>query len=151
MSIVLEIKSWWVLRVWRKEIIWLWYQRSRADEINLHQAGIWRRLHTGVILFVKQLKKSLNNWAMKLERTLVETNPGTFYPASNVIKGSLNLTVTDQYWISFLQQNYSNASFGKKSSNAKKVMVEYSPNTNKPLHLGHLKKYFSWAGVWHRY
>jgi arginyl-tRNA synthetase len=55
----------------------------------------------------------------------------------------LNLVVADNYWLGFLAENYSNTSFGQKTKNGKKVMVEYSsPNTNKPLHLGHLRNNF---------
>ncbi|MEM9849871.1 MAG: arginine--tRNA ligase, partial [Bacteroidota bacterium] len=58
----------------------------------------------------------------------------------NVIKGFLNLVISDDYWKSFLQANSENTSYGKQPSNGKKVMVEYaSPNTNKPLHLGHIR------------
>ena len=56
--------------------------------------------------------------------------------AFNVIKGFLNLSISDSYWINSLEQagNY------QATANGKKVMVEYSsPNTNKPLHLGHVR------------
>ncbi|HZE83141.1 MAG TPA: arginine--tRNA ligase, partial [Puia sp.] len=57
--------------------------------------------------------------------------------------GFLNLTVTDRYWTLFLEEQHANAQFGKKEKNGQKVMVEYSsPNTNKPLHLGHLRNNF---------
>ena len=66
-----------------------------------------------------------------------------FFTAYNVIKGFLNLTVADEYWISLLQEHYHNDSFGRAAANGQKVMVEYSsPNTNKPLHLGHLRNNF---------
>lgn len=55
----------------------------------------------------------------------------------------MNLTIADNYWINFLQANYNNATFGSKPANGRKVMVEYSsPNTNKPIHLGHLRNNF---------
>ncbi|MEM9885097.1 MAG: arginine--tRNA ligase [Bacteroidota bacterium] len=58
----------------------------------------------------------------------------------NVIKGFLNLVISDEYWKNFLLANSENDSYGKQPSNGKKVMVEYSsPNTNKPLHLGHIR------------
>jgi arginyl-tRNA synthetase len=58
----------------------------------------------------------------------------------NVIKGFLNLSITDSYWIDELLSNVHNQSFGQFPSNGQKVMVEYSsPNTNKPLHLGHVR------------
>lgn len=59
----------------------------------------------------------------------------------NVIKGFLNLTVSDAYWINATAEAAWQDDFGKGSQGAgKKVMVEYSsPNTNKPLHLGHVR------------
>ncbi|MBP9099367.1 MAG: arginine--tRNA ligase, partial [Ferruginibacter sp.] len=53
------------------------------------------------------------------------------------------LSVANEYWISLLQQNYQDICYGKQPMNGKKIMVEYSsPNTNKPLHLGHLRNNF---------
>ncbi|HEX2684570.1 MAG TPA: arginine--tRNA ligase, partial [Ferruginibacter sp.] len=61
----------------------------------------------------------------------------------NIIKGFLNLTVADAYWKELLQTRYNDICYGKKEMNGKRVMVEYSsPNTNKPLHLGHLRNIF---------
>ena len=58
----------------------------------------------------------------------------------NVIKGFLNLSIADSYWIDQLLNNVLNQGFGQFPSNGKRVMVEYSsPNTNKPLHLGHVR------------
>ena len=58
----------------------------------------------------------------------------------NVVKGFLNLEISDAYWQSFLQSVAGNPDFGRQPANGKKVMVEYSsPNTNKPLHLGHIR------------
>lgn len=60
----------------------------------------------------------------------------------NVVKGFLNLTIADTYYINLFTDSYENATFGLKtpSKNAKAVMVEFaSPNTNKPLHLGHIR------------
>ncbi len=97
-----------------------------------------------VVLFslVKQLKKSPEQLGQEIGTALVEKHPELFR-AHNVIKGFLNLTITDAYWVEVLQHNYSNPAFGKKAPNGQKVMVEYSsPNTNKPLHLGHLRNNF---------
>lgn len=61
----------------------------------------------------------------------------------NVVKGFLNLELTHQSWISELQRVSENGHFGTLPPNGKKVMVEFSsPNTNKPLHLGHLRNNF---------
>ena len=92
--------------------------------------------------FVKQLKKSPELLGNEIGEALLKENP-TIFSAHNTIKGFLNLTVTDSYWIDFLHTNYSNKKFGAKPANSQKVMVEYSsPNTNKPIHLGHLRNNF---------
>ena len=92
--------------------------------------------------FVKQLKKSPEQLGQEIGEALVTANPELF-TAYNVIKGFLNLTISDKYWLHFLQSNFTDAKFGCKPANGKKVMVEYSsPNTNKPIHLGHLRNNF---------
>jgi arginyl-tRNA synthetase len=61
----------------------------------------------------------------------------------NIVKGFLNLKISNSYWISVLHQALiEGENFGKKqiTENSPTVMVEYSsPNTNKPLHLGHIR------------
>ncbi len=59
----------------------------------------------------------------------------------NVVKGFLNLVISDAYFMAFFQNVNSNPTFGiVKPSNDQAMMVEYSsPNTNKPLHLGHVR------------
>ncbi|RRO12512.1 arginine--tRNA ligase [Flavobacteriaceae bacterium 14752] len=58
----------------------------------------------------------------------------------NVIKGFLNLELDDKYITQILEDIYSDANFGKRAFTDKKLMVEFSsPNTNKPLHLGHIR------------
>ncbi len=92
--------------------------------------------------FVKQLKKSPEELGQEIGEALVQRHPSLF-SAHNVIKGFLNLTIPDIYWLEVLQQEHNNPVFGKKGPNHRKVMVEYSsPNTNKPLHLGHLRNNF---------
>ncbi|RZK55822.1 MAG: arginine--tRNA ligase, partial [Pedobacter sp.] len=60
--------------------------------------------------------------------------------AFNVVKGFLNLSIADSYWLNLFNNELLSDDFGKAKSNGKKVMVEYSsPNTNKPLHLGHVR------------
>lgn len=92
--------------------------------------------------FIKQLKKSPDTLGNEIGTALVQQNPSLF-SVYNVIKGFLNLVVADAYWAGFLQDNYNNTALGKNKPNGKRVMVEYSsPNTNKPLHLGHLRNNF---------
>ncbi|WP_346854635.1 arginine--tRNA ligase [uncultured Draconibacterium sp.] len=60
----------------------------------------------------------------------------------SVIKGFLNLEISTSYWLNVLNTSYTNDRFGFKQAdeNSKLVMIEYSsPNTNKPLHLGHIR------------
>mgnify|MGYP005892932641 FL=1 len=60
----------------------------------------------------------------------------------NVVKGFLNLVVAPQAWVSLLNDINADAKFGEKKATADSplVMIEYSsPNTNKPLHLGHVR------------
>jgi arginyl-tRNA synthetase len=61
----------------------------------------------------------------------------------NVVKGFLNLVITDKTWMEVFVGIYSNKEYGTLPDNGKEMMVEYSsPNTNKPLHLGHLRNNF---------
>lgn len=61
----------------------------------------------------------------------------------NVVKGFLNLVVSDTTWAETFASIYANKNYGFLPANGKEIMVEYSsPNTNKPLHLGHLRNNF---------
>ena len=63
----------------------------------------------------------------------------SFIADFNVIKGFLNLVIDSSVWLDFLSKNWSKNEFELPSKN-EKVMIEYSsPNTNKPLHLGHIR------------
>ena len=58
----------------------------------------------------------------------------------NVVKGFLNILISDQYWLDFFRENHEMENFGRRPVEGKKVVIEYSsPNTNKPLHLGHIR------------
>ncbi len=63
--------------------------------------------------------------------------------AYNVVKGFLNLSVAESAWVNVLQTIAAESNFGQFAPTGEKVMVEFSsPNTNKPLHLGHLRNNF---------
>jgi len=97
-----------------------------------------------VVLFslLKKTGRSPQALGDELGAELVRSNPGLFLDF-NVIKGFLNLSVHENYWLDLLIKEYSNEAYGKHPRLNKKVMVEYSsPNTNKPLHLGHLRNNF---------
>ena len=96
-----------------------------------------------VVLFalIKQLKRSPEQAGKELGEFLVNNNSELF-KSFNVIKGFLNLEIDEKYLLNFMDAaNYGES--GKKIKTGKRVMVEYSsPNTNKPLHLGHLRNNF---------
>ena len=97
-----------------------------------------------VVLFAlsKKLKISPDLLGRVLGEALIVLNPELF-SGFNVIKGFLNLVIADMNLLHFLDKNFDNTHYGQKSSNGRRVMIEYSsPNTNKPLHLGHLRNNF---------
>ena len=95
-----------------------------------------------VVVFplLRTSKKSPEQTAEDIGNHLVNNTPEiTQY---NVIKGFLNLVVADSYWLSFLNSSSKNKDFGTTlpAPNSPAIMIEYSsPNTNKPLHLGHIR------------
>ena len=92
--------------------------------------------------FVKSLRKSPEALGKEIGDALTAAHP-EFIGSYNVIKGFLNISITDRFWNEFLRKEHQNSEFGQLASNGKKVMIEYSsPNTNKPLHLGHLRNNF---------
>jgi arginyl-tRNA synthetase len=97
-----------------------------------------------VVLFslLKTLKKSPEELGNTLGKYLTESYFHLF-SGYNVIKGFLNLSVANSSLIDFIENNFNNTRYGHQSPSGKRVMVEYaSPNTNKPLHLGHLRNIF---------
>jgi arginyl-tRNA synthetase len=93
-----------------------------------------------VFPFVKITKKSPEQTAEEIGEGLKkELN---FIDSYNVIKGFLNISLKTNYWLDFLNHLVKSPGFGKISAgvNDVSVLVEFSsPNTNKPLHLGHIR------------
>ena len=107
-------------------------QKTRADfEGNLTLV---------VFPFLKISKKKPEDTAQEIgERLIKET---AVVASFNVVKGFLNLVVSQSAWISLLNDINKDAHFGYKKAgeDSQLVMIEYSsPNTNKPLHLGHVR------------
>ena len=88
--------------------------------------------------FIKFSKKSPEETgAMIGEYLTANTELVTGY---STVKGFLNLSIASSYWLSSLAEINTTLHFGKGPTKNSKVMVEYSsPNTNKPLHLGHVR------------
>jgi arginyl-tRNA synthetase len=98
--------------------------------------------HTFVVFpYTKLSKVSPEETGKMIGEHLLQTVPQI--ASYNVVKGFLNFVIKDSFWINTLQDIVLNKTFGNHASNGQKVMVEYSsPNTNKPLHLGHLRNNF---------
>ena len=96
---------------------------------------------TAVIFpFVKAARKSPEQTGQEIGEFILKNNP--VVSSYNVIKGFLNLSINKSYWLETLNLIHKDAGFGiKKATDASPLMmIEYSsPNTNKPLHLGHVR------------
>ena len=93
-----------------------------------------------VFPYVKQARKSPEMVANELGEAV--KNSVGLVSDYNVIKGFLNFCISDAYWITFCNDIAGNGRYGLKDVDtaAAPVVVEYSsPNTNKPLHLGHIR------------
>ena len=88
--------------------------------------------------FIKELKSNPKEIAEKIGDYLVETNSVISY---NVVSGFLNLSIAEEHYLSFFNSTKDNLDYGLSDTiSDEAVMVEYSsPNTNKPLHLGHIR------------
>ncbi len=92
--------------------------------------------------FSKSLKQSPDAVGSTIGEALIKSKPDWF-ANFNIIKGFLNIVLADGILSGFLNEQFNNANFGLQAANGRRVMVEYSsPNTNKPLHLGHLRNNF---------
>jgi len=91
--------------------------------------------------YTKVIGKTPDIIGVELGKYLKENTAEVY--SYNVVKGFLNLEIDDVIWASVFQQLAANPDFGYAKTKKSKVVVEYSsPNTNKPLHLGHLRNNF---------
>lgn len=93
-----------------------------------------------VFPFLRMSKKGPEQTAQEIGEYLKANEPAV--AAFNVIKGFLNLTIASATWIELLNRIHADAQYGitAPGESAPLVMIEYSsPNTNKPLHLGHVR------------
>jgi arginyl-tRNA synthetase len=126
-----------------KEGIKLLYSQEIADE--LIQLQKTRKDFKGDITLVvfpllKLSRKSPEQTGKEIGQYLKDNS--SIVTDFEVVKGFLNLDISNKFWIDFLKSSLENKNFGRKtqSSSEKSIMVEYSsPNTNKPLHLGHIR------------
>lgn len=118
----------------------LYGQDLPENQVNLQDTRAEFEGQMTIVVFpvVRFSKKSPEVTATELGDYLVEHIKEV--TAFNVVKGFLNLSIADAYWVNLFNTDLLNPEFGTFKPNGKKVMVEYSsPNTNKPLHLGHVR------------
>jgi arginyl-tRNA synthetase len=118
----------------------LYSQEVAESVINIQETRKEFEGQVTIVVFpiTKISKKSPEDTATAIGEYLVANVAEV--TAFNVVKGFLNLSIADDYWINLFNNELLNDDFGKVKPNGKKVMVEYSsPNTNKPLHLGHVR------------
>jgi len=106
-------------------------QRTRKDFVGDYTLVVFPLLR----ISKKPPEQTANEIGQYLTHKVEEIND------YNVIKGFLNLVFQDNFWISFLNSTVTDKDFGnRKNTNPQKILIEYSsPNTNKPLHLGHIR------------
>ncbi|HRP56120.1 arginine--tRNA ligase [Agriterribacter sp.] len=127
-----------------KALAQLYNQSFSAGDFQINQTKPEFEGDYTVVLFslLKPLKQAPDALGKALGEHLIQTYPSLF-SSFNVIKGFLNLGITGAYWTAVLNDHYRNDAYGRKAKNGKTIVVEYaSPNTNKPLHLGHLRNIF---------
>ena len=91
-----------------------------------------------VFPFVKLAGRNPEQLANELGTEMI--NESTMIAKFNVVKGFLNILISDDFWLKFFRDNHTKKKYGRKLMLSKPVVVEYSsPNTNKPLHLGHIR------------
>ena len=94
-----------------------------------------------VFPFTKQAGMAPPMIAQKLGEFVQSNNSNV--ASFQVVQGFLNLSLTNQTWVSILADNLADAQAFQLAAKNEKVLIEYSsPNTNKPLHLGHLRNNF---------
>ena len=90
-----------------------------------------------VFPFVKLARKAPAQVAAEIGEELVKSDIVAKY---NAVQGFLNLVIDDAFWIKQLEAIDADTNYGQQPARDKLMMVEYSsPNTNKPLHLGHVR------------
>ena len=120
----------------------LYGQEVAATQIQLQKTKKEFEGHLTLVVFpfLKMSRKSPEQTATEIGEHLKANCPAI--SAYNVIKGFLNLTISSDCWIELLNDIHTTAQYGltQATESSPLVMIEYSsPNTNKPLHLGHVR------------
>lgn len=121
----------------------LYGMEATAQQVQLQKTREEFEGHLTVVVFpfVKAARKAPDMVGNEIGQYLLE-HAGDVVAKFNVVKGFLNLVISDAPWISLLNQINADPKFGFQpvTDQSPLVMIEYSsPNTNKPLHLGHVR------------
>ncbi|MFV0329388.1 MAG: arginine--tRNA ligase [Dysgonomonas sp.] len=125
-----------------KSIEALYGQTVTGEQLSLQKTKKEFEGHYTLVVFpfLKMSRKNPEQTAQEIGEWLVSNTSEV--ERFNVIKGFLNLSVSTVCWLELLNEVHSTGDYGirKADGNSPLVMVEYSsPNTNKPLHLGHIR------------
>ena len=121
----------------------------KPEDLQLQKTKREFEGHLTLVVFpyLRASKKGPEQTAMEIGQWLVDNTP--FVSSMNAVKGFLNLTIAPEAWLQLLADIDGNDSYGITAATDQSplVMVEYSsPNTNKPLHLGHVRNnLLGWA------
>ena len=120
----------------------LYNLETAAEQIQLQKTKKEFEGDLTVVIFpfVKAARKSPEQTGQEIGEYLLKNNP--VISSFNVIKGFLNLSISQNYWLETLAEIHSDSQFGitAPTDQSELMMIEYSsPNTNKPLHLGHVR------------
>ena len=119
--------------------------------LSMMQVGVTRKDFEGdytlvVFPLLKTSHKSPVDTGNAIGGWLVENCPEI--SAFNAVQGFLNLSLSNVYWRETLDEVHSDGTFGQLPSTGRRIMVEFSsPNTNKPLHLGHVRNNLLGASI----
>jgi len=126
----------------QKAIEELYGQPVEAGQVQLQKTKKEFKGHLTLVVFpfLKISRKNPEQTAQEIGEYLLQNEPAI--AEFNVIKGFLNLIIAPAFWIDMLNGIHADKNYGLTPSNenSRLVMIEYSsPNTNKPLHLGHIR------------
>ena len=116
---------------------------ATAQQVQLQKTKAEFEGHLTVVVFpfVKAAHKAPDQVGKEIGQYLMD-NVKDVVARFNVVKGFLNLVISDAPWVTLLNEINADPHFGMKpvTEDSPLVMIEYSsPNTNKPLHLGHVR------------
>ena len=115
----------------------------KSDEIQIQStSNEYEGYYTILLFFLSKIfNENPAKIGEKIGNYLIKNED--FIESFNVERGFLNIDINKIYWLKLFDNIYSEKDWGFKKNTGKELMVEFSsPNTNKPLHLGHLRNIF---------